>query len=153
MSSMRCGVSARELEKRLNQLLKTRQIERIAELEASFNCDADPSDSFGEDAGELAVTNEESTSGQIGVPARELERKLYELLETKQQERIAELESALENAHRRLVEKEKEICRWRDTARLVSQRRDESLNRYENMVLELLLLYSWMFELNQNVTI
>ncbi|KAI3468323.1 hypothetical protein Pfo_024986 [Paulownia fortunei] len=56
-----------------------------------------------------------------GVSPRELERKLHELLETRQQERINELESALEYAMQQLEEKERELSCWRDTARLISQ--------------------------------
>ena len=44
-----------------------------------------------------------------GVCAHELERKLHELLEMRQQEKIAELESALERAEKNLREKEIEL--------------------------------------------
>lgn len=50
-----------------------------------------------------------------GVSARELERKLHELLETRQQERIAELESAIEEAEKKLQEKEMELQCWKET--------------------------------------
>ncbi|XP_016475694.1 protein POLAR-like 1 [Nicotiana tabacum] len=56
-----------------------------------------------------------------GVPAEELNRKLHELLQTRQEERIKELESALESTMQKLEEKEKEICWWRDTAKVISQ--------------------------------
>ncbi|TVU12296.1 hypothetical protein EJB05_45933, partial [Eragrostis curvula] len=61
-----------------------------------------------------------------GVSARALERRLHELLQRRQQERIVELESALDSAQRRLHEKEREVVWWRDAAKLVSHRRDES---------------------------
>ncbi|RLM55197.1 hypothetical protein C2845_PM10G04690 [Panicum miliaceum] len=61
-----------------------------------------------------------------GVSARALERRLHELLQKRQQERIVELESALDAAQRRLHEKEREVVWWRDAAKLVSHRRDES---------------------------
>lgn len=61
-----------------------------------------------------------------GVSARALERRLHELLQKRQQERIVELESALDSAQRRFHEKEREVVWWRDAAKLVSHRRDES---------------------------
>ncbi|WVZ82240.1 hypothetical protein U9M48_029526 [Paspalum notatum var. saurae] len=61
-----------------------------------------------------------------GVSARALERRLHELLQKRQQERIVELEAALDTAQRRLHEKEREVVWWRDAAKLVSHRRDES---------------------------
>ncbi|KAL5223905.1 hypothetical protein ABZP36_010544 [Zizania latifolia] len=61
-----------------------------------------------------------------GVSARALERRLYELLQKRQQERIVELEAALDSTQRRLHEKEREVVWWRDAAKLVSHRRDES---------------------------
>ncbi|GJN29456.1 hypothetical protein PR202_gb17682 [Eleusine coracana subsp. coracana] len=61
-----------------------------------------------------------------GVSARALERRLHELLQKRQQERIVELESALDTAQRRLHDKEREVVWWRDAAKLVSHRRDES---------------------------
>ncbi|PIN04852.1 hypothetical protein CDL12_22616 [Handroanthus impetiginosus] len=56
-----------------------------------------------------------------GVPPRELERKLHELLEQRQQERINELESALEYTIEKLEEKGREISWWTNTARLISE--------------------------------
>uniref|UniRef100_I1Q033 Uncharacterized protein n=1 Tax=Oryza glaberrima TaxID=4538 RepID=I1Q033_ORYGL len=61
-----------------------------------------------------------------GVSARALERRLYELLQKRQQERIVELEAALDATQRRLHEKEREVVWWRDAAKLVTHRRDES---------------------------
>ncbi|PIA60299.1 hypothetical protein AQUCO_00300061v1 [Aquilegia coerulea] len=51
---------------------------------------------------------------------RELERRLFELLEEKQQKRINELESALKHSEKKLLEKEMEVNWWRDSARLAS---------------------------------
>lgn len=72
---------------------------------------------------------QEVTREHGGVCPRELERRLHELLESRQQERIAELETALECAEGKLLEKEKEICWWRDTARLVSKHKEATLFR------------------------
>lgn len=73
------------------------------------------------------VYDEDGTSPPHGgVSARALERRLHELLQKRQQERIVELESALDSAQRRLHEKEREVVWWRDAAKLVSHRRDES---------------------------
>lgn len=55
------------------------------------------------------------------VPPLELERKLHELLESRQQERIQELEEALECTKLKLREKELEVSWWKDTARLMLQ--------------------------------
>ncbi|RZR84865.1 hypothetical protein BHM03_00011768 [Ensete ventricosum] len=126
---IQCGVSAGELTRRLNQLVQARQEEGVAELESSFNCTGD-SHVGGEDEGEVTQVHEEEDGGYYrGVSARELERRLHELLETRQQERIAELESALECAERKLREKESEVCWWKDTARLVSQHKSEAVHR------------------------
>nr|CAD1840173.1 unnamed protein product [Ananas comosus var. bracteatus] len=70
---------------------------------------------------------EEDNSQYFGVSAIELERKLHELLHTRQQERIAELESTLKCVERKLVEKEIEARRWKDAARVASQNRDKTL--------------------------
>ncbi|KAL3844080.1 hypothetical protein ACJIZ3_001483 [Penstemon smallii] len=56
-----------------------------------------------------------------GVCPSELERRLHELLESRQHERIIELESALECTMQQLEEKENQLSWWKDTARLVSQ--------------------------------
>ncbi|KAI4316400.1 hypothetical protein L6164_024383 [Bauhinia variegata] len=58
---------------------------------------------------------EASTELCIGVPPDEVERRLHELREARQQERIAELESALECARQKLIQKEVEVTRWKDT--------------------------------------
>ncbi|OMO61576.1 hypothetical protein CCACVL1_23409 [Corchorus capsularis] len=64
---------------------------------------------------------EDFADSYSGVPPFELARKLHELLETRQQERIRELEAALERAREELCEKEREISWWKDTAHLVSK--------------------------------
>ncbi|XP_010265602.1 PREDICTED: protein POLAR LOCALIZATION DURING ASYMMETRIC DIVISION AND REDISTRIBUTION [Nelumbo nucifera] len=56
-----------------------------------------------------------------GVSPKELERRLHELLEERQQQRIAELEFALECAKHRLHEKEMEVSWWKDTTQYISQ--------------------------------
>ncbi|XP_020265722.1 protein POLAR LOCALIZATION DURING ASYMMETRIC DIVISION AND REDISTRIBUTION-like [Asparagus officinalis] len=61
-----------------------------------------------------------------GVSPRELERKLHELLETRQQERIEELESALENAEQKLREKEMELEWWKETQWLASLNKERT---------------------------
>ena len=61
-----------------------------------------------------------------GVSARELERRLHQLLQSRHEARIAELESALERARQKLRETEREACRWRDTAKLATRFADES---------------------------
>ncbi|KAK0571925.1 hypothetical protein LWI29_023617 [Acer saccharum] len=58
---------------------------------------------------------------ECGVPPYELERRLHEVLEARQQEQICELEAALECAKYKLQEKESEISWWKDTARLMSK--------------------------------
>ncbi|XP_048538168.1 uncharacterized protein LOC125516958 [Triticum urartu] len=73
--------------------------------------------------------DEESKPCHGGVPARVLERRLHELLQSRHEERIAELETELQRAQRKLRDKEREVSRWRDTAKLVSSRKDESLLR------------------------
>ncbi|XP_062227526.1 protein POLAR LOCALIZATION DURING ASYMMETRIC DIVISION AND REDISTRIBUTION-like [Phragmites australis] len=79
-----------------------------------------------EEAEEEEEFCEDKSPPHGGVSARALERRLHELLQKRQQERIVELESALDSAQRRLHEKEREVVWWRDAAKLVSHRRDES---------------------------
>lgn len=98
--------------------------------------DDDEVDGNGEDDEEYEEAEEEEEDGGYGedrmspphggVSARALERRLHELLQKRQQDRIVELESALDSAQRRLHEKEREVVWWRDAAKLVSHRRDES---------------------------
>lgn len=59
---------------------------------------------------------------QQGVCPYELERKLHELMETRQQKEIKELEIALDDAKQRLHLKEREASWWKDTAYIVSER-------------------------------
>lgn len=56
-----------------------------------------------------------------GVSPYELEKRLHELLEARQQERIEELESALDCTERLLREKEMEICWWKDSVEFLLQ--------------------------------
>ncbi|XVF89400.1 hypothetical protein PTKIN_Ptkin19aG0127200 [Pterospermum kingtungense] len=60
-----------------------------------------------------------------GVPPYELERKLHELLETRQEQQIRELEAALVCARQEIREKEREISWWKDTALLMSRHANE----------------------------
>ncbi|KAL3500381.1 hypothetical protein ACH5RR_039474 [Cinchona calisaya] len=74
--------------------------------------------SFGEVFEQPEVCNEEYYQG---VPPRELERRLHELQEVRQQERIRELETALECAFHELEENQTELSWWKDTAKFVFQ--------------------------------
>ena len=72
-------------------------------------------------SGEVINLQMGGTEMEYGVPPTELKRRLHELLEARQQERIEELEAALECAMHKLREKEIEVSWWKDTARLISQ--------------------------------
>ncbi|XP_073001838.1 protein POLARALIZATION DURING ASYMMETRIC DIVISION AND REDISTRIBUTION-like [Typha latifolia] len=85
--------------------------QQTMELGSEYNILESFSRSFGEVDSEKKDNNQSS-----GVSAQELERRLHELLHIRQQERIAELESALHCAEKKLIEKEIEVCRWKDTA-------------------------------------
>lgn len=63
---------------------------------------------------------------RYGVCPYELEKKLHKLLETRQQEELLKLETALSRVERRLEEKETEVSWWKDAARLLAQRVPES---------------------------
>lgn len=76
--------------------------------------------------GHGAVVDGNSSPPHGGVSARALERRLHELLQRRQQDRIVQLEAALDGAQRKLQEREREVVWWRDAAKLVSHRRDES---------------------------
>ncbi|KAE8731666.1 Actin-binding FH2 protein isoform 1 [Hibiscus syriacus] len=65
------------------------------------------------------VEEEDRRDSHCGVPPYELQRKLHELLETRQEQQIKELEDALERAKKELREKEREISWWKDTAHLM----------------------------------
>lgn len=71
------------------------------------------SSSFGEI---IMEPQEASYDMSFGVPPVELERRLHELLETRLQERIVELESALEYATQKLNDKEIRSSWWEDSA-------------------------------------
>ncbi|KAG7618067.1 Protein POLAR LOCALIZATION DURING ASYMMETRIC DIVISION AND REDISTRIBUTION [Arabidopsis thaliana] len=70
---------------------------------------------------EMVVSDE-----RYGVCPYELDKKLHELLETRQQEELVKLETALNRVERRLQEKETEVSWWKDAARLLAQRVPES---------------------------
>ncbi|OWM86792.1 protein POLAR-like 1 [Punica granatum] len=70
--------------------------------------------------GEVVDPDESMTEVHGGVPPIELERRLHELLESRQQERIKELEAALDCIKLKLSEKEREAKWWKDTALLMS---------------------------------
>lgn len=63
----------------------------------------------------------EPVEEQQGVCPYELERRLHELMETRQEEEINELQAALEDAKKRLHVKEAEASWWKDTAYIVSE--------------------------------
>ncbi|KAG8072737.1 hypothetical protein GUJ93_ZPchr0006g45895 [Zizania palustris] len=108
----------------------------------SATCTDDVMDGDGDDDEDILTdqcgdeeqgNGEESEAGEEtsppphgGVPARELERRLHELLQSQHEERIAELETALERAQRKLQEKEREVYWWRNTAKLVTRHKDDS---------------------------
>ncbi|CAN7015443.1 hypothetical protein BRARA_K00396 [Brassica rapa] len=66
------------------------------------------------------------TDERYGVCPYELEKKLHELLEARQQDELLKLETALSRVERRLQEKETEVSWWKDAARLLAQRVPES---------------------------
>ncbi|XAR57687.1 hypothetical protein NMG60_11025929 [Bertholletia excelsa] len=61
-----------------------------------------------------------------------LERNLHELIESRQQRSVEELEAALDSANQKLREKEREGCWSKDTARLISQQVPNSLACYNS---------------------
>ncbi|KAL8521840.1 hypothetical protein ACS0TY_012123 [Phlomoides rotata] len=71
---------------------------------------------------EISDRHEMSNDEFYGVSPRDLERRLLQVLEERKLERINELESALDYAMQQLEEKERELCWWKDSARLVAQR-------------------------------
>uniref|UniRef100_J3LHZ4 Uncharacterized protein n=1 Tax=Oryza brachyantha TaxID=4533 RepID=J3LHZ4_ORYBR len=104
---------------------------------ATFAAADDDADTDGVDDDTLTdqfVNDNDSESGEEetgpppcgGVSARELERRLHELLQSQHEERIAELETALERAKKKLQEKEREVFWWRNTAKLVTRHKDDS---------------------------
>jgi hypothetical protein len=65
------------------------------------------------DSEQLDETWQDDCSQNYGVSAQELERKLHELLHQRQQQRIEELEYQLLFLEEKLLEKEREINRWK----------------------------------------
>ncbi|KAJ8450442.1 hypothetical protein Cgig2_002127 [Carnegiea gigantea] len=72
-------------------------------------------------SGEVIDPQDAGIPEYYGVPPLELERRLHELLEARQEERIKELENHLECMKKRFQEKEVEVTWWKDTARLISK--------------------------------
>lgn len=72
-------------------------------------------------SGEVVDPQEADMEVSAGVSPIEVERKLHELVEARQHERIKELEAALECAMKKLRDQELEVSWWKDTARVVSQ--------------------------------
>ncbi|KAL6985164.1 hypothetical protein U1Q18_018542 [Sarracenia purpurea var. burkii] len=83
--------------------------------------DTSPTGSWTTSIGEVVDPSEAGNKEHFGVDPNELEKRLHELLELRQEERIKELEAALEFANQKLCEKEIEVCWWKDTAELISQ--------------------------------
>ncbi|KAJ6361262.1 hypothetical protein OIU78_001828 [Salix suchowensis] len=80
-------------------------------------------------SGEVVAFKFEKAAGSeehCGVSPHELERRLHELLESRQQEQIRELEGKIECVKHKLREKEMEVSWWKDTARLISRQLPES---------------------------
>nr|CAB3448203.1 unnamed protein product [Digitaria exilis] len=97
------------------------------DVDGSQDCDGEDEEEEdhgrGDDDGE---SDGKSMPPHGGVSARELERRLHELLQSRHEARIAELESELDRARRKLRETEREASRWRDTAKLATRFTDES---------------------------
>ncbi|KAL9680201.1 hypothetical protein QQ045_018079 [Rhodiola kirilowii] len=68
------------------------------------------------------------SSTHEGVPPEKLALRLHEVLETRQEERIKELEAAFQQVLQKLDEKEAEASWWKETAQLFSQRLPEVPN-------------------------
>ncbi|XP_015064452.1 protein POLAR LOCALIZATION DURING ASYMMETRIC DIVISION AND REDISTRIBUTION-like [Solanum pennellii] len=83
--------------------------------------DAEIVDEYSSGEGSQSTKFAEAYNPNCGVPAEELKRRLHELLQTRQEERIKELETALESTMQKLADKEKEVCWWRDTVKVISQ--------------------------------
>ncbi|KAF8393035.1 hypothetical protein HHK36_021276 [Tetracentron sinense] len=76
---------------------------------------------------EVGNPHEADSGENFGVSPNELERRLHELLEARQKERITELEFALKGTKNKLHEKEMEVSWWKDTARIISQQYPEAM--------------------------
>lgn len=98
------------------------------ENEDQINCDA-PVESGSEDHDIYVENNDthfgihDTVRGQVyddlcestyAVSARELERRLWQVLEQQQQERISELENTLDMTHKKLFAQENELQWWKD---------------------------------------
>ncbi|KAF0931089.1 hypothetical protein E2562_002453 [Oryza meyeriana var. granulata] len=128
-----CATPRRD--RQLETELKSDDDDDSTETHATTFADDDTlTDQCGDDEDEQDNDDEESDSAeeetgppaQGGVSARELERRLHELLQSQHEERIAELETALERAKKKLQEKEREVFWWRNTAKLVTRHKDDS---------------------------
>ncbi|KAG8636391.1 uncharacterized protein LOC110603090 isoform X3 [Manihot esculenta] len=86
-------------------------------------------------SGEVIDLQPHDVDTDCGVPPDELERRLHELLEARQQEEIRELEAAIECLKHKLYEKEVEVSRWKDTAmrlhELLEARQQEEIRELE----------------------
>ncbi|KAM7459572.1 hypothetical protein LguiA_036566 [Lonicera macranthoides] len=78
-----------------------------------------PGGSLSASFGEVIDHPDSRSKGQGGVSPNELEIRLHELLEARQEQRITELQANLEQAKRKLLEKETEVSQCKDTAQAV----------------------------------
>ncbi|PIA45841.1 hypothetical protein AQUCO_01600226v1 [Aquilegia coerulea] len=114
------GVCPNELKRRLQVLLEERQQDQIDWLDFAI-----------EFSGSGEVDNHQEANGgelSYGVSPNILERRLHELLEARQQERIKELEYALERVNQKLRQKEMEVSWWKDIAKLTSQNDSDAIH-------------------------
>ncbi|XP_057958192.1 protein POLAR LOCALIZATION DURING ASYMMETRIC DIVISION AND REDISTRIBUTION-like [Malania oleifera] len=88
--------------------------------------DTAPRGSLSTTFGEAVDPPETSIRKQFGVCPNELERRLHEVVEARQQERIKELEAALDSANHMIREKEMEALWWKETMQLISQKVPEN---------------------------
>ncbi|XP_043807554.1 protein POLAR-like 1 isoform X2 [Manihot esculenta] len=89
-------------------------------------------------SGEVIDLQPHDVDTDCGVPPDELERRLHELLEARQQEEIRELKAAIECLKHKLYEKEVEVSRWKDTAMLISRHAMEPSPLLQNTSEELI---------------
>ncbi|KAH9603072.1 hypothetical protein KSS87_012014 [Heliosperma pusillum] len=94
--------------------------------EVSSNAKATGTATVSSSEEEVINPNDGVTPEHYGVPPLELERRLHELLEARQEERIRELEAHLEFVKGKLQEKEVEVIWWKDTAKLISKQVPQS---------------------------
>lgn len=94
---------------------------RIEQLKIQTAKNTDSTRSCCISSGEVIDLQEDGTNRQHGVPPVELERKLHELLKARQEERIKELEGALECVKQEVIEKESEVSWWKETAKVISK--------------------------------